>query len=131
MAGSWGGETQHSALFVGLRLWLAKPLLLLPEISGSLSSSDLSAAISGRVGCAPQARTPLPVIPSCPLFQSRACVPCAPYIPKMSRLPEIHFSGSLLIRQGVGWVDKPNTPQFNLLGYACSQPNLLLLQHNS
>jgi len=26
----------------------------------------------------------------------------------MGRLPEIHFSGSLLIRQGVGWVGKPN-----------------------
>ena len=30
----------------------------------------------------------------------------------MGRLPEIHFSGSLLIRQGVGWVDKPNIPNF-------------------
>ncbi|EEG24461.1 hypothetical protein EIKCOROL_01099 [Eikenella corrodens ATCC 23834] len=26
----------------------------------------------------------------------------------ISRLPEIHFSGSLLIRQGVGWVSNPN-----------------------
>jgi|GEM_PF-3636101 len=32
------------------------------------------------------------------------------YTPEISRLPEIYFSGSLLIKQGVGWVDKPNIP---------------------
>ena len=131
MAGSWGGETQHSALFVGLRLRLAKPLLLLPEISGSLSSSDLSAAVWGacRV-CATGAHavarySKLPIIPKSLVCSVRALHP------KNEQAICNSFSGSLLIRQGVGWVDKPNTPQFNLLGYACSQPNLLLLQHNS
>ena len=32
------------------------------------------------------------------------------YTPEISRLPEIYFSGSLLIKQGVGWVDKPSIP---------------------
>ena len=53
------------------------------------------------------------------LFQPRACILHTPYTPQMGRLPEIYFSGSLLIRQGVGWVDKPNIAHFNLLGYAC------------
>ena len=30
------------------------------------------------------------------LFQSRACIPHVPYTLQMGRLPEIHFSGSLL-----------------------------------
>ena len=50
---------------------------------------------------------PLSVMPNCLLFQPRACIPHTPYTPQMSRLPEIYFSGSLLIKQGVGWVDKP------------------------
>ena len=54
------------------------------------------------------------------LFQSRVrAFRTHPTPHTMSRLPEIYFSGSLLIRQDVGWVDKPNIPQFNLLGYAC------------
>ncbi|WP_156503788.1 hypothetical protein [Eikenella halliae] len=68
----------------------------LPENSGSLFSSDLSAAVGGacRV-CAAGAHAvaryaKLPV-----LFQPRACILHTPYTPQMGRLPEIHFSGSL------------------------------------
>ena len=53
-----------------------------------------------------------------------ACVfPHAPYTLQMGRLSEIHFSGSLLIRQGVGWVDKPN---ILLLFVGLAQPTLLI-----
>ena len=53
------------------------------------------------------------------LFQPRACILHTPYALQMGRLPEIHSSGSLLIRQDVGWIDKPNISHFYLLGYAC------------
>ena len=77
----------------------------LPEISGSLSSSDLSAAWGACRVYAADAHA-VAVIPT-------ACVfPHAPYTLQMGRLPEIYFSGSLLIRQGVGWVGKPNIPHF-------------------
>ncbi|EEG24768.1 hypothetical protein EIKCOROL_00540 [Eikenella corrodens ATCC 23834] len=45
-------------------------------------------------------------------YSKAACVRTAHYTPQMSRLLEIHFSGSLLMGQGVGWVGKPNIPQF-------------------
>ena len=57
----------------------------------------------------------------------RACVPHTPYTPQKSRLPEIHFSGSLLIRQGVGWVDKPNIPNFMCWVTPAANPTYSLL----
>ncbi|WP_392423809.1 hypothetical protein ACF3NW_06230 [Eikenella halliae] len=72
-----------------------------------------------RVGCAPQVRTPLPVIPSCLLFQSCVRAFCTHPTPcKWAGYLKFIFQVAFF-RQSVGWVGKPNIPQFNLLGYAC------------
>ena len=49
------------------------------------------------------------------------------YTLEISRLPEIYFSGSLLIRQSAGWVGKPNIPLlFVGLRLRLTQPLYLL-----
>ena len=92
-----GGEKGKESLVVcldGLLIWQA-----VGASSDRFPSSECGERLERYVGCVPQARTPLLVIPK----------PCAwgahtRYTLKMDRLPEIYFSGSLFSVEGrLGW----------------------------